>query len=227
VPHRFRHLDTLILAFVCILMISNLVAGKIVAIGPNFSLSGAQILFPVTYIFGDIFTEVYGYAASRRAIWTGFMAAALLGVMGNIIVALPPAPGWPHQAAYETVFHQVPRILVASLVAFWLGEFANAFVLAKMKVLTGGRMLWSRTVGSTVVGQLVDTVVVVAIVFAGVVPVSEMVKLMYSGYFGKVIYEALATPVTYLVVNWLKRVEGVDVFDNATDFNPFSGGAVD
>ncbi len=218
---RYRHLDTLILAFVVVLMISNLVAGKLVAIGPAISISGAHLLFPLTYIFGDIFTEVYGYAASRRAIWTGFMGAALLGLMGNIIVALPPAPDWPHQAAYETVFHQVPRILVASLIAFWLGEFANAFVLAKLKVLTQGRMLWSRTVGSTVVGQLVDTVVVVVIVFAGVVPVGEMFKLMYSGYFGKVLYEALATPLTYAVVNWLKRVEGVDVFDNGTDFNPF------
>lgn len=218
---RFKHLDTLIIVFVVVLMISNLVAQKIVAIGPHFRLSGAQLLFPVTYIFGDIFTEVYGYAASRRAIWTGFLASALLAVMGNVIVALPPAPEFKHQEAFQTVFYNVPRIIVASLIAYWCGEFANAFVMAKVKMLTKGRFLWMRTIGSTAVGQLVDTVVVMTLAFYGTVSGAELFRLMYSGYFGKVLYEALATPLTYLVVNGLKRSEGVDVFDEGTDFNPF------
>ncbi len=221
---RFKHLDTLIIIFVVVLMISNLVAQKIVAIGPHFRLSGAQLLFPVTYIFGDIFTEVYGYAASRRAIWTGFLASALLAVMGNVIVALPPAPEFKYQEAFQIVFYTVPRIIFASLIAYWCGEFANAFIMAKVKLLTKGRFLWMRTIGSTAVGQLVDTAVVIAIAFYGTVSGAEMFRLMYSGYFGKVLYEALATPVTYLVVNGLKRSEGIDVFDDGTDFNPFHTG---
>lgn len=221
---RFKHLDTLIIIFVVVLMISNLVAQKIVAIGPHFRLSGAQLLFPVTYIFGDIFTEVYGYAASRRAIWTGFLASGLLAVMGNIIVALPAAPEFQHQEAFQIVFYTVPRIIVASLIAYWCGEFANAYVMAKVKVITQGRHLWMRTIGSTAAGQLIDTVVVMTIAFGGSVSASELFRLMYSGYFGKVLYEALATPVTYLVVNALKRSEGVDVYDEGTDFNPFHAG---
>ncbi len=223
---RFKHLDTLIICFVVVLMISNLVAQKIVAVGP-FRLSGAQLLFPITYIFGDIFTEVYGYAASRRAIWTGFLSSALLAVMGNLIVALPPAPEFQHQAAFQIVFYTVPRIIVASLIAYWVGEFANAFVMAKVKLITRGRMLWLRTIGSTAVGQLIDTVVVIVIAFAGTMSTGEMIRLMYSGYIGKVLYEVLATPVTYLVVNGLKRSEGLDIFDESTDFNPFHTGEAD
>ncbi|MBM3736405.1 MAG: queuosine precursor transporter [Acidobacteria bacterium] len=222
---RFKYLDTLIIAFVVVLMISNLVASKPIAAGP-FRFSGAQLLFPITYIFGDIFTEVYGYGASRRAIWAGFLASALLAVMGNLVVALPPGPGWKGQEAFETVFYQVPRVIGASLIAFWAGEFANAFVLAKMKLWTRGRMLWTRTIASTAVGQLVDTFVVVFLVFAGTVPVSEMWLLMANGYIGKVVYEAAATPLTYAAVNGLKRAEGVDVFDENTDFNPFHGDAL-
>jgi uncharacterized integral membrane protein (TIGR00697 family) len=219
-PRRFKHLELLIHIFVVVLMISNLVGPKICAIGP-FRLSGAQILFPITYIFGDIFTEVYGYAASRRAIWIGFLASALLAVMGMITVALPPAPEWQGQAAFETVFNFVPRMVVASLLAYWAGEFTNAFVMAKMKLLTNGRYLWMRTVGSTAAGQFVDTILVMVIAFAGTASATTIVTLIFSGYLGKVIYEAVMTPVTYLVVNTLKRMEGVDVFDSHTDFNPF------
>jgi uncharacterized integral membrane protein (TIGR00697 family) len=217
---RFRYLDTLTQAFVAILLISNLVAPKITALGP-FRVSGAQLMFPITYIFGDIFTEVYGYGASRRAIWAGFFASALLAVMGMITVALPPAPEWHDQGAFEKVFHFVPRLVIASLVAYWCGEFTNAFVLAKLKVITGGRHLWVRTISSTMVGQVVDTVVVIVIAFAGTLSVDAMFRLIYSGYFGKVLYEVVATPVTYLIVNSLKRAEGVDVYDRNTDFNPF------
>lgn len=225
--YPFRYLDHLINAFVAILIISNLVAGKICAFelwGIDFRVSGAQILFPLTYIFGDVFTEVYGYSGSRRAIWTGFFASALLALVSSVIVALPPSPEWPHQKAFETVFYQVPRIIVASLIAYWLGEFANAFVMAKMKLLTGGKILWARTIGSTAVGQLVDSAVVMVIAFGGVLSWAEIGKLIYSGYFFKVAYEAAATPLTYLVVNGLKRLEGVDVYDRGTDFNPFHAG---
>ncbi len=217
---RFRYLDHLIHVFVVVLMVSNLVGPKIVAVGP-FRISGAQLLFPITYIFGDIFTEVYGYAASRRAIWTGFFASALLSAMAMITVALPPAPDWPHQEAFETVFHFVPRMVLASLLAYWAGEFSNAFVLAKLKIWTKGRMLWVRTIGSTVVGQFVDTVVVMIIAFGGSLSKELIANLILSGYLGKVLYEAAATPLTYAVVGYLKRKEGVDVFDYRTDFNPF------
>ncbi|MBL8177404.1 MAG: queuosine precursor transporter [Bryobacterales bacterium] len=219
---RYKHLDHLINAFVVVLIISNLVAPKIVAIG-DLRMSGAQILFPITYIFGDIFTEVYGYGASRRAIWTGFIASALLAAIGMTIVALPAAPEWHDQEAYAKVFNFVPRLVVASLVAYWCGEFANAFVMARLKVLTEGKMLWVRTIGSTAVGQFVDTVVVITLAFGGTVGVSTLMNLIFSGYIGKVIYEAAMTPVTYLVVNGLKKSEGIDVFDTNTDFNPFHG----
>lgn len=219
-PHRFRYLDSLIHVFVVVLIVSNLVGPKIVAVGP-FRISGAQLLFPITYIFGDIFTEVYGYGASRRAIWTGFFASALLSIMGLITVALPPAPDWPHQEAFATVFHFVPRMVIASLLAYWAGEFSNAFVMAKLKLVTKGRHLWVRTIGSTMVGQLVDTTVVMVIAFGGSLSTSLIATLIVSGYLGKVLYEAAATPLTYLVVNTLKRKEGVDVFDYSTNFNPF------
>ncbi|HBY58761.1 MAG TPA: transporter [Solibacterales bacterium] len=218
---RFRHYEICVHIFVVVLVISNLVGSKICAVGP-FRISGAQLLFPITYIFGDIFTEVYGYAGSRRAIWLGFFASALMAVMGLVIVAVPPAPEWGNQAAFETVFYTVPRMIVASLIAFWAGEFANSFVLARLKVITGGRMLWVRTIGSTAVGQLVDTTIIMVIAFGGTVSSGSLLNLIFSGYVGKVLYEAAATPVTYLVVNWLKRAEGVDVFDEHTNFSPFA-----
>jgi len=222
-PNRFKYFNHIVNAFVAVLMISNLVGPKICAIGP-FRISGAQLLFPITYIFGDIFTEVYGYAASRRAIWTGFFASALLAAMGMITVALPPAPDWPDQEAFAKVFNFVPRMVLASLIAYWCGEFANAYVMARMKLVTGGRHLWMRTISSTAVGQLVDSVVVMALAFGGTLPVVTILRLIGSGYLGKVLYEAAATPVTYLVVNGLKRKEGVDVFDKGTQFNPFARG---
>ena len=216
----FRYYDILISIFVAILLISNLVGQKIAAIG-WFRISGAQLLFPVTYIFGDIFTEVYGYGASRRAIWLGFFASMLMAVMALITVALPPAPDWRNQEAFKTVFYTVPRLIVASLIAYWAGEFANSYTLAKMKLLTRGRFLWTRTVGSTVVGQGVDTIIIMTLGFAGTVGWSDIGKLIVSGYLGKVIYEVLMTPATYAVVGWLKRKEHVDTFDYETDFSPF------
>jgi len=217
---QFKYLDSLIHVFVVVLMVSNLVGPKIIAIGP-FRISGAQLLFPVTYIFGDIFTEVYGYSASRRAIWVGFFASALLSVMGLITVALPPAPDWPHQVAFATVFNFVPRMVIASLIAYWAGEFSNAYVLARLKLWTKGKHLWVRTIGSTLVGQFFDTAIVMVIAFWGELNLQLIGTLIVSGYLGKVIYEAAATPLTYLVVNTLKRRESVDVFDEGTDFSPF------
>src|SRR6266568_9112625 len=208
----FRYYELLVNAFVVILLVSNLVAQKICKIGP-FTLSGAQLLFPITYIFGDVFTEVYGYAGSRRAIWIGFGASALMAVMGMVTVALPPHPDWHHQDAFALVFGFVPRVVVSSLIAFWAGEFANSFVMSKMKLFTEGKYLWTRTVGSTVVGQAVDTVIVVVLLFAGREPARTIVSLILSGYIAKVVYEVLATPMTYAVVNFLKRGEGADVFD--------------
>lgn len=220
-PKHFKYYDTLVSAFVAVLLVSNIVASKFIAIGP-LRFSGAQLLFPITYIFGDIFTEVYGYAGSRRAIWNGFFASFLLACISYIVVKLPPGPGWSNQEAFETVLGVVPRVVFASLVAYWAGEFANSFTLARMKVLTQGKYLWMRTIGSTVVGQLVDTVLVIFIIFAGKASGADMLNMMVSGYVAKVLYEAAATPLTYLVVNGLKRAERVDVMDTHTNFNPFA-----
>ncbi len=226
----FRYYDLLVHVFVVVLLVSNLVAQKVCAIGPftlfewelgPFYISGAMILFPITYIFGDIFVEVYGYSASRRAIWIGFFSAALLAAMAQITTSLPAAPEFKNQEAFEQVFGFVPRVLAASLVAYWCGEFANALVMSKMKLVTKGKLLWTRTIGSTVVGQLVDTVVVITIVFIGIHEFRTMLNLMFTGYVFKVSYEALATPVTYLIVNRLKRAEGVDTFDEGVSLNPF------
>lgn len=227
---EFRYYEYFLAAFVVVLLISNLVGQKLVSLPLPVSLplignvafvSAAQLMFPLTYIFGDVFTEVYGYAGSRRAIWMGFLSNALMSLLLMLIVPLPPAPVWKNQAAFETVFTQVPLLVFASLVAFWAGEFANSFVMAKMKVLTNGRWLWMRTIGSTAVGQFVDTVVLMTIAFGATTPLPDLINVIVSGYIFKVLYEAVMTPVTYLVVNWLKRAEGVDVFDRSTDFTPF------
>jgi uncharacterized integral membrane protein (TIGR00697 family) len=217
---QYKYMDSLVTVFVVILVISNIMGQKICAFGP-LRVSGAQVLFPITYIFGDIFTEVYGYAASRKAIWFGFFASALLSVMSVFCVLLPAAPEWPNQQAFATVFYTVPRLVVASLLAYWCGEFANSYTLAKMKILTGGKHLWMRTIGSTLVGQAADSIIVMFVGFYGVVPVSTIIRLIISGYLAKVIYEAVMTPLTYLVVDFLKRKEKVDYFDYKTDFNPF------
>ena len=218
---RFKYLDALTTAFVVILLVSNLIAQKVCLIGP-FAISGAVLLFPITYIFGDVFTEVYGFAASRRAIWLGFFGTALLYAMGAIIIALPAAPDWKNQQAFATVFGVIPRILAASLIAFWAGEFANSYTMARMKLFTNGRMLWTRTIGSTVVGQAVDTTLVITLTFAGTVGVHTLLRIIGTGYLLKVAYEVIATPITYLVINWLKRAEQSDAFDRHESFNPFS-----
>lgn len=217
---RYKYLDTFITLFVVVLLVSNLIAAKFFAIGP-LRVSCAQMLFPITYIFGDIFTEVYGYSASRRAIWYGFFAEAIMTGITYLAVVIPPAPEFTMQAAYDVVFRPIGRIVIASLLAYWCGEFANSFTLAKLKLLTNGRHLWTRTIGSTVVGQAVDTSIVVGIIFYDQ-PFHVIWNLILSGYVIKVIYETLMTPVTYLVVNTLKRAEKADYFDRDTNFNPFA-----
>jgi queuosine precursor transporter len=222
-PRQFRYLDVLTTAFVVILLVSNLVAQKIIRVGP-VSTSGAMVLFPITYIFGDIFTEVYGYGASRRAIWLGFFGTGLMYGVGALVIALPADPEFKNQQAFVTVFGILPRLLVASLAAFWAGEFANSYTMAKLKLITRGRWLWTRTVGSTMVGQAVDTTLVIVLTFAGTFSPHKLVQIIVTGYLLKVAYEILATPLTYLVVGWLKRVEHSDAFDTRTNFNPFRFG---
>jgi hypothetical protein len=207
--------------FVAVLLISNTVATKLFALGP-FIFTGAVFVFPISYIFGDILTEVYGYSRSRKIIWTGFFCLALMSIVYWLVSLLPAAAGWENQAAYEAILGVVPRITIASIIAYWAGEFANSFVLAKMKVLTRGKHLWSRTIGSTFVGQGIDTALFTFLGFFGVIPNNFLLVAILSGYFFKVFYEAVATPVTYVVVSYLKKKEGINHFDEKTNFNPFS-----
>lgn len=217
---RYKYLDTLITLFVVVLVVSNLIAIKFFAIGP-LRVSCAQILFPITYIFGDIFTEVYGYSASRRAIWYGFFAEAIVVACTYLAVIIPSAPEFALQPQFETIFKPIGRIVAASLLAYWCGEFANSFTLAKMKLLTNGKHLWTRTIGSTVVGQAVDTTIVITVIYYNQ-PFRVIGTLIVSGYLIKVAYETLMTPITYKVVNALKRAEQADYFDRGTNFNPFA-----
>jgi uncharacterized integral membrane protein (TIGR00697 family) len=222
----FRDFDLVMAAFVTILLLSNVIgAGKVATIdlpGIGAWPFGAGILFfPLAYVIGDVLTEVYGFARARRCIWAGFAALLFMAFMAQVVVALPPAAGWDGQAAYEKVFGQVPRIALASIVAFWAGEFVNSVVLAKMKLWTKGRHLWSRTIGSTVVGQGVDSLIFYPLAFWGVWDGDTLLVVLLTQWALKVAWEALLTPVTYAVVGWLKRREGVDVFDVGTDFTPF------
>jgi uncharacterized integral membrane protein (TIGR00697 family) len=245
VVRQFRAFDVVMAAFVAILLLSNLIGaaklsffdfepflqatgiagwGGIGAwLSSNSMLTfGAGILFfPLGYVIGDVLTEVYGYAHARRCIWAGFGALIFMAFMSWVVVSLPPAAGWDGQAAYESVFGQVPRIVLASIVAFWAGEFVNSFVLARMKILTRGRYLWTRTIGSTVFGQAVDSLIFYPLAFYGSWSTAQVVTIMFANWALKVTWEAVLTPVTYLVVGWLKRHEGVDVYDEGTNFSPF------
>jgi uncharacterized integral membrane protein (TIGR00697 family) len=208
-------------AFVCVLLCSNLIgAAKVASLG-GFSFGAGVLFFPISYIFGDVLTEVYGYARARRVVWAGFVAMAFASFMCWFVLALPPAPGWPHQAAYETVLGSTWRIVLGSLVAFFAGEFCNSYVLAKMKVWTEGRMLWTRTIGSTIVGEAVDTLIFYPIAFYGNWSNELLLTVMLNNYLLKTGWEVAVTPVTYKVVGWLKRVENEDFYDYKTDFNPF------
>jgi uncharacterized integral membrane protein (TIGR00697 family) len=225
---HFRYFDFVMAAFVVILLLSNVIgAGKRAVI--DLPLIGAWpfgagiLFFPISYVIGDVLTEVYGYARARRCIWAGFVAMLFMVFMSWVVVKLPPDAGWTGQTAYESVFGQVPRIVLASIVAFWAGEFANSFVLAKMKIWTRGRHLWTRTIGSTIVGQGVDSLLFYPLAFYGAPdwPTDAMLMVMASQFVLKVGWEVLLTPVTYAVVGFLKRREGVDLFDTNTNFTPF------
>jgi uncharacterized integral membrane protein (TIGR00697 family) len=218
---QFRTFDIVMAAFVAILLLSNLIgAAKLSTVG-GFTFGAGILFFPLGYVIGDVLTEVYGYAHARRCIWAGFGALIFMAFMSWVVVSLPPAAGWDGQAAYESVFGQVPRIVLASIVAFWAGEFVNSFVLARMKILTRGRYLWTRTIGSTVFGQAVDSLIFYPLAFYGSWSTTQVVTVMITNWALKVTWEAVLTPVTYLVVGWLKRHEGVDVYDEGTNFSPF------
>ena len=223
---QLRFYDLAMAAFAVILICSNLIgAGKPAQLElpwwGTVTFGAGILFFPLSYVLGDVLTEVYGFARARRVVWVGFAASIFTAVMSFVIVALPPDPTWKGQAALAEVFGQVPRIFLASIAAFWAGEMANAFVLARLKLLTGGKMLWTRTIGSTVVGQGVDSLIFYPLAFWGIWEPSLVLSVMATNYALKVLWEALLTPVTYRVVAWFKAVEGLDVFDTGTDFSPF------
>lgn len=225
---RFRWFPAVTGVFVTCLVVSNIIAVKLAAFGPFF-LPAAVIVFPISYIFGDILTEVYGYARARQVIWIGFACNLLAVVAIWLGGLLPPAPFWTAgvyespegaQQAYTAMLGFAPRLLAASFIAYLAGEFLNSFVLAKMKIATAGRFLWARTIGSTLVGQLADSAVFITIAFAGVLPSGELSTLIITQWLAKSAYETVATPATYWIVNSLKRAENEDYFDRTTDFNP-------
>jgi uncharacterized integral membrane protein (TIGR00697 family) len=223
---HLRYFDLVMAAFVTILLLSNVIgAGKVATVtlpGIGAWPFGAGILFfPISYVIGDVLTEVYGYARARRCIWAGTGALLFMALMSWVVVALPPAATWTGQPAYEAVFGQVPRIVLASIVAFWAGEFVNSLVLAKMKLITRGRHLWTRTIGSTVAGQAVDSLIFYPLAFWRVWDGHTLLVVLLTQWALKVGWEAVLTPVTYAVVGFLKRREGIDVFDTGTDFTPF------
>ncbi len=210
--------------FVTCLIVANIIAIKIFAVSlpvlGDVFLPAAIIIFPISYIFGDVLTEVYGYSVARRVIWLGFFCN-LIAVVGIVIgQSLPPAPFWPGQSAYEQILGATPRILAASFIAYLIGEFANSFVLAKLKIVTNGRWLWTRTISSTVIGQALDSAVFLTIAFIGTPSGAALPQLIFYQWLAKSLYEIIATPLTYVIVNFLKRQEGLDVFDRDTNFNP-------
>jgi uncharacterized integral membrane protein (TIGR00697 family) len=217
----WRYYDVAVALFVASLLTANIISVKLIVIGPLILPAGV-IIFPVSYILGDILTEVYGYRYARRAIWLGF-AGNLIAVLAIQLAGLLPAPSfWQGQEAFDTILGFTPRLLFASFVAYLIGEFANSTLLAKMKIWTQGRHLWARTIGSTVVGQGLDSLIFITIAFGGQMAASALVYAMLSQWLFKSIYEVVATPLTYLVVNQLKRIEGVDVYDVDTNLNPFT-----
>jgi uncharacterized integral membrane protein (TIGR00697 family) len=230
VPHdrQFRYYDFIMAAYVCILLCANLIGPAkattlhVPLLGDLTFLAGV-LFFPLSYLFGDILTEVYGYARDRRCVWAGFGALAFAALMTSVVVALPPAADWrDKQAAIETIFGSTPRIVAASITAFWCGSFVNSYVMAKMKIWTEGRWLWTRAVGSTLCGELVDTALFYTIAFYGVWKPGLLLALLLTQYLLKSGWEILMMPVTYRVVGFLKRTEHEDYYDRDTNFTPFS-----
>jgi queuosine precursor transporter len=225
-PRTYRYYDFIMAAFVTILICSNLIsAQKRVALnlGGFEVIFGAGVLFfPISYLFGDILTEVYGYARSRKVVWAGFAAIIFASAMSWVVINLPPDPKWKNQEAFQTVFGNAPRVVLASMMAFFVGEFVNSFVLAKIKIKTAGRWLWIRTIGSTMIGEAADSLIFYPIAFLGIWEGQRLVQVLITNYCLKVGWEVVATPLTYEVVGFLKRVEREDYYDVDTDFTPFS-----
>ena len=225
---NFKYYDLILGAYVCVLLCANLIGPakvttiQVPIIGPKTFVAGV-IFFPISYFFGDVLTEVYGYARDRRVVWSGFVALLFASIMSQVVVYLPPADFWrDRQAAVESVFGSTPRIIGASILAFWCGSFVNSFVLAKMKILTQGRWLWTRTIGSTLCGELVDSALFYTIAFTGLWPTEQLLSVTLTQYILKSSWEIIATPLTYQVVGFLKRAEHEDYYDRDTDFTPFS-----
>lgn len=226
---QYRYYDWVMVAFVTVLVCSNLIGpAKIAQIDApllgTLTFGAGVLFFPISYVFGDVLTEVYGYARSRRVIWTGFAALAFASAMAAVVVALPPAPFWHNQQAYEIAFGSAWRVSIASLIAFCCGEFVNSFVLAKMKLWMAGRRLWMRTIGSTIFGEGVDSMLFYPLAFwgSGIIPDEQLPAVMLAQFVAKVGVEVAFTPLTYRIVAWLKRAENEDYYDRDTDFNPFS-----
>lgn len=217
----FAHLGTISVFFVAVLLISNIASTKIVQLGV-LTFDGGTLLFPLSYIFADILTEVYGFARARRVIWLGFFCAAMMSLILYVVGTLPAAADWGNQGAYDLILGQAPRIVAASLLAYLCGEFVNSYILAKMKVWTAGKWLWARTIGSTLVGELVDSTIFILVAFSGLLPSNILVALIISNYVFKTAIEILFTPATYAIVRYLKRTEHEDHFDRDTNFNPLS-----
>jgi hypothetical protein len=225
---NYRYYDLILGAYVCVLLCANLIGpAKVSTV--HVPLFGAVtfvagvLFFPISYIFGDILTEVYGYARDRRVVWSGFGALIFAAFMASIIVHLPPADLWrAKQAAVEEIFGNTPRIILASIIAFWCGSFVNSYVLAKMKIATRGRWLWTRIIGSTVCGELIDSALFYGIAFAGLWPTDLLITVSITQYVLKSVWEVVMTPVTYRVVDFLKRAEHEDYYDRDTNFTPFS-----
>jgi len=223
----YKYYDLIMAAFVTVILCSNIIgAGKLWTLNLGFLgqyvFSAGVLFFPISYVFGDILTEVYGYGLDRRVVWAGFGALFFASFMSWIIVALPPAEGWTEQSAYAHIFGQTPRIVLGSLIGFWAGSFVNSFILAKMKIKTLGKHLWMRTIGSTIGGELVDSFMFFPIAFYGIWPNDLLVQVILTNYVTKVVWETVLTPATYGIVNFLKRVEKEDFYDRNTRFTPFS-----
>lgn len=207
--------------FVTCLLVSNIIAGKLFVVF-GLVLPAGAVLFPLTYIFGDLLTEVYGFKRSRLIIWSGFACNVLMALVFSVVVALPYPAFWEGQGAYATVLGMTPRLVAASLAAYFLGEFSNAVIMSKMKLLTRGRWLFSRTIGSTLVGEGIDTLIFITGAFYGLVPNAVLMQMVLTQYVWKVLYEVMATPLTYVLVGWVKRKENLDTFDRGVRYNPFS-----
>jgi uncharacterized integral membrane protein (TIGR00697 family) len=217
---EYKALAPITALFVATLLIANTLDTKIFHLG-GLDLPAGIVIFPLAYLFGDVLTEVYGYAIARRTIWTGFLALILMVVSYELARALPPASFWPNQSAFDAVFSHVPRIVAASMLAYFCGEFVNSYIVAKMKVSQSGDNMGLRFVVSTIAGQAIDTAVFVVVAFGGVMPTEALVSVFVSGWLVKVVWEVVALPITLPAVRMLKRVENEDAFDRSTDFNPF------